>query len=75
MLAESRTVNPWASALPGRTRHNQRAGSRLKALERFRRQVREMTGRRRGRRIEQIVEGLSVYLTGWRGYFGSCETP
>jgi RNA-directed DNA polymerase len=45
------------------------------ALERFRRRVREMTWRRRGVSIEQIVAELSVYLTGWRGYFGFCETP
>ena len=34
-----------------------------------------MTWRRRGVSIEQIVEELSVYLTGWRGYFGFGETP
>lgn len=45
------------------------------AVERFRRRVREMTWRRRGVSIEQIVEELAVYLTGWRGYFGFCETP
>jgi hypothetical protein len=34
-----------------------------------------MTWRRRGVSIEQIVAELSVYLIGWRGYFGFCETP
>jgi RNA-directed DNA polymerase len=45
------------------------------ALERFRQRVRAMTWRRRGVSIEQTVEELGVYLTGWRGYFGFCETP
>jgi RNA-directed DNA polymerase len=33
-----------------------------------------MTWRGRGVSIEQLVEELSFYLTGWRGYFGFCET-
>lgn len=45
------------------------------ALTRFRQRVRGITRRRRGVSIEQIVSELSVYLTGWRGYFGFCETP
>jgi len=31
--------------------------------------------RTRGRSLAQIVKELSVYLIGWRGYFGFCETP
>jgi RNA-directed DNA polymerase len=27
------------------------------------------------KRVAQIVKELSVYLTGWRGYFDFCETP
>ena len=34
-----------------------------------------MTGRTRGRSLEQIVEDLASYLIGWRGYFGFCQTP
>ncbi|MFL6834656.1 MAG: group II intron maturase-specific domain-containing protein [Xanthobacteraceae bacterium] len=29
----------------------------------------------RGRSLAQIVNELSVYLVGWRGYFGFCQTP
>jgi len=25
--------------------------------------------------LNQMVEELSTYVRGWRGYFGSCETP
>ncbi len=45
------------------------------ALARFEARVRELTRRTRGASPKQIVESLSRYLTGWRGYFGFCETP
>ena len=45
------------------------------ALARFKARVRELTRRTCGRSIAQIVNELSVYLVGWRGYFGFCETP
>jgi RNA-directed DNA polymerase len=34
-----------------------------------------LTRRTRGKSLAQIVKELSVYLIGWRGYFGFCETP
>jgi len=45
------------------------------ALARFKERVRELTGRTQGQSLEKIVEKLSRYLIGWRGYFGICETP
>ncbi len=45
------------------------------ALARFKEKVRELTRRTRGRSLAQIVKELSVYLIGWRGYFGFCQTP
>ena len=45
------------------------------ALARFKSRVRELTRRTRGAILVQIVEALSRYLIGWRGYFGFCETP
>lgn len=44
-------------------------------LERFRKRVRELTRRTRGISLERMVEELSRYLKGWRGYFGFCQTP
>lgn len=44
-------------------------------LARFRSRVRKLTRRTRGRSLAQIVKELNVYLIGWRGYFGFCETP
>jgi RNA-directed DNA polymerase len=46
-----------------------------KALERFKGRVRELTGRTRGVSLQRMVEELSIYLRGWRSYFGFCETP
>src|SRR5437868_7010606 len=45
------------------------------AIARFKSRVRELTRRTRGRSLVQIVKELSVYLIGWRGYFGLCQTP
>jgi len=45
------------------------------ALARFKARVRELTRRTRGASLPQIVKELSVYLVGWRGYFGFCQTP
>jgi RNA-directed DNA polymerase len=46
-----------------------------KALARFKERVRELTRRTKGISIERMIENLSRYLQGWRGYFGYCETP
>jgi RNA-directed DNA polymerase len=45
------------------------------AIARFKARVRELTRRTGGRSLAQIVKELSVYLLGWRGYFGFCQTP
>jgi RNA-directed DNA polymerase len=45
------------------------------AAARFKARVRKLTRRTRGVSLPQIVKELSVYLTGWRGYFGFCQTP
>ena len=44
------------------------------ALARFASRVRQLTRRQSGRSLEQTLDQLSVYLTGWRGYFGFCQT-
>jgi RNA-directed DNA polymerase len=45
------------------------------AIARFKAKVRKLSRRTRGASLEQIVKELSVYLVGWRGYFGVCQTP
>jgi RNA-directed DNA polymerase len=46
-----------------------------KALVRMKARVRRLTQRTRGISLKQMVRALATYLTGWRGYFGHCETP
>ena len=45
------------------------------AIERFKRRVRELTGRMRGVGFEQVVKDLAPYIRGWGNYFSLCETP
>ena len=45
------------------------------AIARFKSRVRELTRRTRGASLAQIVKELSTYVSGWRGYFGFCQTP
>ena len=42
---------------------------------RFKRKVREPTGRTWGISIERMAKELTNYLRGWTGNFGFCETP
>jgi RNA-directed DNA polymerase len=46
-----------------------------KALDKFKTQIRDMTRRTRGIALQQLIEDLTPYLIGWRGYFGFCQTP
>ncbi|VVD31267.1 group II intron reverse transcriptase/maturase [Paraburkholderia dioscoreae] len=46
-----------------------------KALARFKERIRELTQRTRGNSVDRMIGTLKRYLTGWRGYFGFCETP
>jgi RNA-directed DNA polymerase len=46
-----------------------------KAVVRFRRRIRELTRRTRGVSFRRMIDELSVYVRGWRGYFGFCQTP
>ena len=46
-----------------------------KALDRFKRRIREITQRAKGVSIETTIEDLAPYMRGWRSYFGFCETP
>jgi len=45
------------------------------ALARFTSRVRALTRRTAGVSLQQAIDRLAIYLTGWRGYFGFCQTP
>lgn len=40
-----------------------------KSIRRLKDRIRELTARNRGRRIEQIVREVAIYLQGWRQYY------
>ena len=44
------------------------------SLKRFKRRVRQLTRRSRQMSLEERIKRLSVYLCGWKGYFGLTET-
>jgi RNA-directed DNA polymerase len=46
-----------------------------KSVRRFKERVREITRRRRGISVGQMVKELSDYLRGWNSYYGHCQTP
>ncbi len=45
------------------------------ALGRCKERVRDLTRRTRTVGLEGMVKEVSEYLTGWKGYFGYCQTP
>ena len=45
------------------------------SIHRFKERIRGLTSRSCGKSVSHIVEDLSGYLKGWRGYFGKCDTP
>ena len=45
------------------------------AIARLKAKVRQLTRRTCGKSLAQVIKELSIYLIGWRGYFGFCQTP
>jgi RNA-directed DNA polymerase len=76
--AKSAVARPHTRKFLGFTFSNQEQVKRRiapKALARFKDRIRELTRRTRGVSVDQMIGTLTRYLTGWRGYFGFCETP
>ncbi|MBJ6430975.1 group II intron reverse transcriptase/maturase [Enterobacter hormaechei] len=46
----------------------------LISVARFKMRIRELTGRNKGRSLEQVIQGLKRYLTGWKNYYSLNET-
>lgn len=45
------------------------------SVKRFKRRIRELTGRNTGRSLKQLIQPLKRYLTGWKSYYGLNEWP
>ena len=74
---KSAVARPWERTFLGFsfTRGLKKIRIAQSPLSRFKERVRKLTRRTRGISIEQMVEQLTGYLNGWKGYFGHCETP
>ena len=67
---------PWERKFLGFTflkRESLRRRIAPQTLERAKTKIRELTRRKRGGTLEQIVKELARYLNGWIGYFGYGE--
>jgi RNA-directed DNA polymerase len=75
---KSAVARPWERKFLGfsfTVKGPQRRRIAPKAMERFKERVRELTRRTRGISLDGMVKELTVYLRGWHGYFGFCQTP
>jgi RNA-directed DNA polymerase len=76
--AKSAVARPWQRKFLGfsftRTSKPRRKIA-PQALARFKLRARELTSRSQGRSLGEVIDRLALYMRGWRGYFGFCETP
>jgi RNA-directed DNA polymerase len=76
--SKSAVAEPWERKFLGFSFTRSESPKRRiapKAVKRFKERVRELTSRTRGISIERMAKELTLYLRGWIGYFGKCETP
>jgi RNA-directed DNA polymerase len=76
--SKSAVAEPWERKFLGFSFTRSESPKRRiapKAVKRFKERVRELTSRTRGISIERMAKELALYLRGWVGYFGKCETP
>ena len=78
---ESKTAvaSVWGRKFLGYCLRPGKDGGRLavarQALAKLRERLRQLTGRSRGRSLEQIAADLRVYVPGWKAYFRLAQTP
>ena len=76
--AKSAVGKPSRRKFLGFSLTNQRSPRRRiapQAIHKFKERVRELTCRKRGNSLPQIITELAKYMRGWLNYFGYCETP
>ena len=75
---KSAVARPWERKFLGFSFTNHKEPKRRiapQAMARVKQRIREITSRKRGHTLDQIIQELRTYLTGWLGYFGFCQTP
>jgi group II intron reverse transcriptase/maturase len=69
---------PWDRKYLGfcltNSRKNPKVRIHWKTIKRFRQRVREITARRRGRSLAQVIGELKQYMFGWWNYYGLTES-
>ena len=69
---------PWDRKYLGFCLTNSRKNPKIrihwKTIKRFRQRVREITARRRGRSLNQVIGELKQYMFGWWNYYGLTES-
>src|SRR5271169_2043822 len=76
--SKSAVAEPWERKFLGfsfTTAESPKRRIAPKAVKRFKERVRELTSRTRGISMERVAKELALYLRGWIGYFGKCQTP
>jgi RNA-directed DNA polymerase len=75
---KSAVGRPWARKYLGFCLTNSRKTPKIrihwKTIKRFRARVREITARRRGRSLSQVICELRQFMTGWWNYYGITES-
>ena len=78
-VAKSAVDRPWNRRFLGFTFRDRGARTRRRvsprAVEKAKDRIRELTNRNRGASMTTVVKELTLYLRGWKQYFGLCEVP
>lgn len=61
------------SLTSGKDLHRRRISD--ESIKRFKEKIRQLTDRHWRISFKERIEKLTLYLRGWRGYYGFCETP
>jgi RNA-directed DNA polymerase len=75
---KSAVARPWERKFLGfsfTAKEPQKRRIAPKSMVRFKERVRDITRRTRGVSLQGMVDDLNVFLRGWQGYFGFCQTP
>ncbi|MDL1984246.1 MAG: group II intron reverse transcriptase/maturase [Deltaproteobacteria bacterium] len=77
-LEKSAVDRPWNRKYLGFCVTNSRKNPKIRihwqTIKRFKDRIREITARRRGRSISQVVGELKEFMSGWWNYFGITES-
>jgi len=75
---KSAVGRPWERKYLGFCMTNSRKNPKIrihwKTIKRFKQRVREITARRRGRSLSQVIDELNQFMSGWWNYYGLTES-